>query len=104
MITTKKDLFDFLPEWYTLPENSNSKYTKLWDGDTKIRFLKSPVFAWRIFVEDEDWKKKKIIKPYEKQNPISIPDWAIEKYWKHSRLCLIRNYNEECIQIRDLDK
>lgn len=46
----------FLPENYTQPE-SNSGYLKFQKGETRFRFITSPITGWVWFTDSEEGKK-----------------------------------------------
>lgn len=83
--------FEFLPEDYTSPKLSNY-YTKLQDGENKIRILSKPVIGW------EDWtleKKPLRYRLHDKPAKSIDPKKPIKHFWA----CLVWNYTEEQIQI-----
>lgn len=80
----------FLPEGYQSPKLSNS-YTKLQDGENKIRILTKPILGW------EDWNENKPVR-YRYENKPAKP-FDSSKPIKHFWSFVVWNYNEEQIQI-----
>ena len=78
---------EFLPADYKSPSSNN--YTKLQEGENKIRILSAPVIGY------EDWKDKK---PYRfKEKPLKA--FEESKPVKHFWAMIVWNYQEQEIQI-----
>ncbi len=80
----------WLPTGYTVPK-SQSAYTKIKDGENKIRILSRPITGW------EDWENNKPIRFTEDKKPKAAID--PKKPIKHFMAFIIWNYSEEQIQI-----
>lgn len=83
---------NFLPEDYKAP-NSSGFYTKLQDGENRIRILSKPVMGW------EDWIDKK---PYrfrmDKKPNANDPKQPVRHFWAF----IVFNYTVEEIQIMEI--
>lgn len=84
---------DFLPENYESPKTS-SYYTKLQEGENRIRILSRPILGW------EDWADKKPVRYRFNQKPEHSIDAS--KPIKHFWAFIVFNYHEEEIQIMQI--
>ena len=85
-----------LPEDYSLPKSSwNWAYTKLKNGDTKLRILTKPTIWWEYF--DENNKPHRQIEPF-KETP-NIQEWRKQKQF---RATCVWNYDENRLEIWEI--
>jgi hypothetical protein len=80
----------FLPEDYQSPK-SNSSYTKLEEGETRIRILTAPIIGW------EDWKDKKPVRFKKSMKPATSidPNKPVKHFWAF----IVWNYKTERLEI-----
>jgi hypothetical protein len=83
----------FLPEDYTAPK-STSYYTKLQEGENRIRILSKPILGW------EDWHEKKPVRYTMNEKPAKSYD--AKKPVRHFWAFVVFNYNENEIQIMQI--
>lgn len=82
---------EFLPEGYEAPQGG-SAYTKIQDGENKIRILSKPVLGWL------GWENKVAHRFRMNQKPEKKFDQPLKHFWAF----LVWNYNENAIQIMEI--
>lgn len=84
-----------LPESYSPTQGGGNNYTRLKDGDTKIRILTSPIIGYEYFTVDNKPSRSKTMF---KSTP-DIKEWAkVKEFWAF----VVYNYNEEAVQIMEV--
>lgn len=83
---------DFFPPDYDLPK-SGDKYTRLQDGQNRLRILSAPIFGY-VWWEDTDDGRRPVRVPYNKvpSNPDYKHFWAMKVY----------NHDKECVQVLEV--
>ena len=84
-----------LPEDYSPAQSNWSNYTRLKDGDTKIRILTSPIIWFEYFTVDNKPKRSKAM--FTKTDDIK-DWWKVKEFWAF----VVWNYNEEKIQVMEI--
>lgn len=92
----KKEPIMFLPAGYTSPKSSGA-YTKLEQGETRLRILSAPIIGWQDWKEENGKKIPLRFKYEEKPNPVN----AIRPV-KHFWAMLVFNYKTQAIEIFEL--
>lgn len=80
----------FLPEGYTSPKSTGG-YTKLNDGDTKLRILSKPIIGWEDWVDQRPVRfdfYSKPTKPHDETKPV-----------RHFWAMIVWNYSTEQIEV-----
>ena len=84
-----------LPTDYEPAKSAGGAYTKLQDGDTKIRILTSPIIGYEYFTVDNKPKRSKQM--FAQTNDIK-ENGKVKEFWAF----VIWNYNEEKVQIMEI--
>lgn len=84
-----------LPEDYTPAQSGWGQYTKLKDGDTKIRILTSPIIGYEYFTEANKPKRSKEM--FSDTSDIK-EGGKVKEFWAF----VVWNYNEEKTQIMEI--
>lgn len=83
---------DFLPQDYEAPSGSN--FTKLQDGDTRLRVLSKPIIGWVAW--DDNKKPHRFQYNNKPEKPLSNdPKNGIRHFWAF----IVWNYAVKCIQV-----
>jgi hypothetical protein len=105
--SNREDGSGFLPEKYTVPNNSGSNYMKLREGDNRIRILGSPLLGW-VYWEDTPDGRRPVRCPMD--NKPTAPDvrhfWAVPVLDYQSNGVSVLEISQKTIQegIRDFAK
>lgn len=84
---------DFLPADYEAPV-SGSNFTKLQEGDTKLRILSKPIIGWLAW--DDNKKPHRFTMKNKPDKPLSNdPKNGIKHFWAF----IVWNYSTEAIQV-----
>lgn len=89
---------NFIPENYTQPV-PDSKFLKLEKGETKIRFISSPVMGWVYWTEDPenlDGKRKS----HRSRMGDPIPNALLKP--KHFWAAIVYDYNAKSVKILEI--
>ena len=85
----------FLPENYT-PPTTNSGYLKFAKGNTRFRFLSSPITGWVYFTQDDEGKKSVFrVRPNEE-----APAAVLRA--KHFWAAIVWDYQTESLKIIEI--
>lgn len=84
-----------LPENYEPAKSTGGAYTKLQDGDTKIRILTSPIIWFEYFTLENKPKRSKTM--FTNTNDIK-ENWKVKEFWAF----VVWNYNSEAVQIMEI--
>lgn len=90
---------DFLPQDYQVPSKSGS-YTKLTDGDNRIRILASPIIGWEGWKTQSDGTRKPVRKRM--NETISVNEIDNEDRIKHFWAMPVYNYQTEQVEILNI--
>jgi len=84
-----------LPENYQPAESNGWAYTKLKDGDTKIRILTLPIVGFEYFTVDNKPKRSKTM--FTNTSDIK-ENWKVKEFWAF----VVWNYTDEKVQIMEI--
>lgn len=90
----------FLPDGYEVPSGGGGGYTKLEQGETRLRILSAPLFMWIVW---EDGKVKRLAyagKESKPDKPTTTPKDSV----KHAWAVIVYNYKTKQIEIFEIDK